>query len=98
VVSWIEEETTFDIPPDTTSDNETFVARGVHMMERYKFERHDNSSQSSDDSACNPPTRTNNPTMKRLRLVDFDFLQEIYDKNTSFGLQTKVTESHRHLH
>jgi hypothetical protein len=80
MVSWIQEKTIFDIPPDTTPDDETFMARGVHMMERYKFERRDTSSESSDDHHQDLPAYTNSPIMKRLRLIDFDFLQELYDK------------------
>jgi hypothetical protein len=36
--------------------------------------------QSSDDSGSNLPARACSLTKKRLRLVDFDFIQELYEK------------------
>jgi hypothetical protein len=46
--------------------------------------------QSSDDSGSNPPARACSLTKKRLRLVDFDFLQELYEKATPSDYKQKL--------
>jgi hypothetical protein len=66
------------------------MARGVHMMKRYKFERHDNSSKSFEDHHHDHPDHNTSPTMKSMRLVDFDFLQELYDKAPPLDYKQKL--------
>jgi hypothetical protein len=51
----------------------------LHMMERYKFEPRCNSSESSKEHQPAHPISNTSLTMKRLQLVDFNFLQELYD-------------------
>jgi hypothetical protein len=47
ITSWLHDEIVFDTPPYTSPSEDYYVAQGIHMLEHYKFEKKDSSSDSS---------------------------------------------------